>query len=619
MPTARLEGPVEPAESLRRAILLALRELLSPRAALALILMAGLGLTEGIGILSLVPILQFAGFAPGGEGLERLGGPIAGLLQGLGLRPSLGGALAVYVSVIVVGAFLLRWQSVVCLGVQHDIAASLRERLHRAISGANWKFLSTGRASTFTHLLTSEVDRAGAAVFHLLQLAATALLAIVAIGFALRISQPMTLLVLGSGILMGLVLRRKAGQARVVGRSLSEALQGLHASVSEHLAGMKTVKTHGAEGRHREEVRLASRRVRGLYLRAMRTAADGKCWFDAGSVALLALAVLLAVDRWKIPPADLVLIVYIFARTLPRISTLQQAYLGFAHQLPAFAAIRTMEERCVAAAEPRPEARETVDFRREVRLDRVSFSYDGPPVLREIDLTIQAGEVAAFVGPSGAGKTTLADVLAGLLAPDSGRVLVDGLSLTAERMDSWREKIGSVGQEPFLFHDTVRANLLWARAEATEAELWEALRLAAADGFAAKLPRGLDTVVGDRGMRLSGGERQRLALARALLRRPALLILDEAASHLDRENEEWILRAIDGLRGKLTVVVITHRLSSVRGADAIHVLEGGRILESGGWEELLGRPAGRFRALQGEDGPAAHRPRANAISAGRFE
>jgi len=594
--------PPESREDPRGSIGLALRELRSVRAALAFLLMACLGFTEGIGIVSLVAILRFAGFSPGGGGLDQFGGPIAAIVHVLGLEPGLGGALLVYVAVVACGSLLLRTQSVVCLGVQHDLAAALRERLHRAISGANWNLLSRSRGSTFTHLLTNEVDRAGAAVFHLLQLAATGLLAAVAIGFALRISAPMTGLVLGAALLMGFVLRRKTGQSRGAGRGLSDALEGLHASIGEHLAGMKTVKVHGADDRHREAVRLASRRVRSLYLRAMRTAADGKCWFDVGSVALLALAVYLAVERWKIPPPDLVLIVYLFARTLPRVSTLQQAYLGFVHQFPAFEAIRSMEERCLAAAEPHPQGREAIEFRREVRLEGVSFAYDASPVLRGIDLTIRAGEVTGFVGPSGAGKTTLADLVAGLLTPDSGRVLVDGLPLTADRMASWREKIGSVGQEPFLFHDTVRANLLWARGAATEVELWEALKLAGADGFVARLPRGLDAVVGDRGTRLSGGERQRLALARALLRRPALLILDEAASHLDRGNEEWILRAIEGLRGKMAVVFITHRLSSVRVADTIHVLEGGRIRESGGWEDLLGRDDGRFRALHGELG-----------------
>jgi ATP-binding cassette, subfamily C, bacterial len=154
-----------------------------------------------------------------------------------------------------------------------------------------------------------------------------------------------------------------------------------------------------------------------------------------------------------------------------------------------------------------------------------------------------------------------------------------------------------VPQETFLFHDTVRSNLLWAKQDATEAELWAALGLAAAQAFVIALPQGLDTVVGDRGIRLSGGERQRLALARALLRKPTLLLLDEATSSLDTENEQRIQDAIEGLHGELTMVVIAHRLSTIRRADSIVVLDRGQVVEAGPWELLAQKQGGRFRGL----------------------
>jgi ATP-binding cassette subfamily C protein len=194
----------------------------------------------------------------------------------------------------------------------------------------------------------------------------------------------------------------------------------------------------------------------------------------------------------------------------------------------------------------------------------------------------------------------------GLIGPKAGRIVVDGRVLDESWMRGWREGIGYVAQETVLFHDTVLANLRWAHPEATEAEVWEALRAAAAEEFVRALPEGLETVLGDRGVRLSGGERQRLALARALLRRPALLILDEATSALDPENERRIRAAIAALHGRVTILLITHRLSSVRDADAIHVMEAGRLVESGDWASLLARPAGRFRELwrvQEAEGP----------------
>jgi ATP-binding cassette subfamily C protein len=189
----------------------------------------------------------------------------------------------------------------------------------------------------------------------------------------------------------------------------------------------------------------------------------------------------------------------------------------------------------------------------------------------------------------------------GLLRPEQGTILVDGVPVYPYGNHTWRQAIGYVPQEAFLFHATVRANLLWARPEASAADLQQALRLAAAEEFVASLPQGLDTVLGDRGVRLSGGERQRLALARALLRQPVLLILDEATSALDPFNEQRIHRALAALHGQFTIVLIAHRLSTVRMADRIMVLDAGQVVETGTWDELLGRSDSAFRSWAQHD------------------
>jgi len=260
-----------------------------------------------------------------------------------------------------------------------------------------------------------------------------------------------------------------------------------------------------------------------------------------------------------------------------------------------------MQNRFEAAAEsPCPPSLRPLPLKSAVRFSRVSFAYDGSMenfALHDIELVIPAHKTIAIVGPSGSGKTTFADLLLGLLSPTEGTIFIDDRPLGGDWIHHWRSSIGYVPQETFLFHDTVRRNLLWARGDATEGELWGAIRLAAAEGFVTALPNGLDTVLGDRGIRLSGGERQRIALARALLRKPTLLLLDEATSSLDTENEQRIQDAIEGLHGELTMVVIAHRLSTIRRADSIVVLDGGGVVEAGSWEFLAEKEGGRFQSL----------------------
>jgi ATP-binding cassette subfamily C protein len=267
--------------------------------------------------------------------------------------------------------------------------------------------------------------------------------------------------------------------------------------------------------------------------------------------------------------------------------------------LPSFATFDSLESRCLAAAEPVAAVPAPMTLERTIAFDRVSFRYEGSreAAVSNVSLTIAAGATTALVGPSGAGKSTLADLLLGLIEPTEGEIAIDGQRLDASRLASWRSQIGYVHQDSFLFHDTVRANLLWAQPDATPDDLRRVLGLAAADDFVSRLPAGVDTVIGDRGVLLSGGERQRIALARALLRRPRLLILDEATNALDSENEGRIQQAIERLQHHTTIVLITHRLATVRLADAIHVIERGQIVESGSWPDLMRKADGRFRQL----------------------
>lgn len=236
----------------------------------------------------------------------------------------------------------------------------------------------------------------------------------------------------------------------------------------------------------------------------------------------------------------------------------------------------------------RADALTLTSFEREVRFDGVEFAYRaGEPVLKGIDLTVPRGTVVALVGPSGAGKTTLVDLLGRFYEVSAGSITIDGTDLREYSVRSLRDALGIVSQDTVLFHDTVRANIAYGRPHATDEEIEVAARAANAHDFVSAMPHGYSTVVGERGTELSGGQRQRIAIARALLRDPPILIFDEATSALDTESERLVQTAIERLLAGRTVFVIAHRLSTVQRADQIVVLEAGEIVERGRHEELL--------------------------------
>jgi len=555
-------------------------------------------LTEGIGLLVLVPLLHLIGIDVQQGSVGRVTDWVTGLFDGLGLPLNLVSVLLIYVALIAIDAWVRRWQTVTYCALQVGLTAHLRKRLHRAVTHAGWVQLTRCRASDLTNAMTSQVERIGHGTQLVLSLVRDAIVVAVYLSVTLYVSPPVTALVVGAGLFLVLFLGRAARAATRFGQELLRVGGEAYRAVMEHLGGIKMAKSYGAEERSIRLFGELADTVAATSLRAATAQADAKIRFDVGAAIVLGVVLYVAIAVLNTPAAVILVLIFAFARVMPLVSGVGQKVQQLLNMLPDLTAIVALESRLAPQQPSGAVRRGALSLRNAVRLDSVSVRYQesGEPALTSVSLTIPAGQTTAIVGPSGSGKSTLADLLLGLLDPADGRVLVDDTPLSPELLSAWREQIGYVPQDSFHFHDTVRANLLWARPEASEAELREALDVAGAE-FVARLPDGLDTILGDRGVRLSGGERQRVALARALVRRPAMLILDEATSSLDSENERRVQDAIERLHGRLTILVITHRLTTVRRADSIYVLDGGRIVESGSWQALMNGAGGRFRAM----------------------
>jgi ATP-binding cassette subfamily C protein len=506
----------------------------------------------------------------------------------VGIALTLRALLVAYVVLVALTAALNAYQNVLLVRYRLEFVDGLRRRLYRAVGGAEWRHLLGLRQSDLLAALTVDVNWVAQATLATLNLGVATVVIGVQVAVALRISPAVTALAAVTGMGLAAMVWPLVARSRRLGRELVEHNRGVLASITGFLDGLKLAKVHGLEPDHVSSFETSMGRARRSQIEFTKAQATATAVQLAVTGLVLATLVEVAVDQLGLGLAELLVLAFIFTRLVPQITQAQQNVHTIAQALPAFGELIATIDGCELAVEdgakchavlaPRP----GLVLADRLTLDGVSFSYrraDGQPVevLHEVTLALPARTTTALVGPSGAGKTTIADLVVGLLAPTAGAVTVDGVVLDRRMVVPWREAVAMVPQDPFLFHDTIGANLRWARNDADENELWEALATASAEEFVRRLPGGLDTVVGDRGTRLSGGERQRIALARALLRRPELLVLDEATNSLDGANESAILDALALLRGRTTVLVIAHQESTVRAADQVVTVADGRV------------------------------------------
>jgi ATP-binding cassette subfamily C protein len=545
---------------------------------------------EGIGLLLLLPILSIA--VGSGSGDEWLGGFTQALLSfvpGTSRFWQLVFLLGLFGIAMALRAAVILARDVTLARLQVGYVETNRLETIRLLTNTSWDVVSRLRHGRITHVLGGDIQACGDAVAMLLNgvVAAAMLVAQCALVFLLSpvLALLVFLLLLGGALALRPVLRR----SRELGGALTDANLHLVTATTQFLGGLKLALSQNLEAGFLRgfKMTLADATARQIQFSRQRTSIQ--LWLTSTAALVAGIVILLGVGVFETAPATLIGFLFVLARINGPALQLQAALQNIFHSLPAFAKIKQLQQELREAQQGGEAAGEELatPLEGDVEFRNVSFwhnersaSGDRAGGLFDASIVIKQGSFLGLVGPSGAGKSTFSDLLVGLYPPRRGEVAVGGVPLEKGALRRWRRQVSYVSQEPFLFHDTIRSNLLWARPDADEADLWGALRDSGADELVRGMEDGLETVVGERGALLSGGERQRIALARALLRRPRLLVLDEATNAIDIEGERAILERLSSAADRPTIVMIAHRQSSLDLCETLVELQNGRIVSN---------------------------------------
>lgn len=560
------------------------------------------GALEGLGLSMLFPILARFGVGHSGEGaLQQV---VDRALAAMGIPDDLGVLLAVTVTVLLLQVLfqtVRAWMEADC---QTRYTEFWQRRLFAAFIGAEWRFLTEGTAASRVNAIVNEAARVNSAFYLYVQMATAAIFITVYAAIAVAASWQLVAFIAAFGAITYWVMRPLSLRASRIGERLGKVNEAVQHRASEFLHSAKLIKVTGSEDLAQEQYNAAVRDFRLSYRQASFHPKLVLALYMAVGYAMLGFGLWGAISHLKVGPASILVSVYVSLRLYVQVTNFQQLRHGFLVSIPAFRTLRQEVAAAEAVAERLHEGDNLPAGPADIVLDSVSVDYGTTRALDAVSLHIGRGEVLGITGPSGAGKSTLVDVIAGLVRGSEGTVRIDGIPIDAVALHDWRKSIGYVGQETVLLNASIRTNIAWGN-RADDSDIERAASAANIHDFIMSLPAGYQTEVGDRGVRLSGGQRQRLGLARALVGTKRLLILDEATSALDSESEQAIARAIAALHGSVSILIVAHRLSTLRDTTRIVVLECGQVVDVGPFNELTKRNGAFARLWRLQQGTAA--------------
>jgi ABC-type multidrug transport system fused ATPase/permease subunit len=568
-----------------------------------LIGMALVSILEGVGIILLIPLINSAGILNVDTKSSSLLSKFFEFFQQLPQTYSLILILGLYVFLILGQSYFQRQQTILNAKIQQGFIRYLREETYRLLLHSSWSFFLEKRKSHLTNLMTTEISRVSSGTQMFLQLITSIVFTIVQLSIAFWLSGKLTLFVLVLGIAIIYFSRKFIDKSNTLGKETYYLNQMFLAGITDHFNGIKDIKSNMLEESHVSWFQTICRKMENNIIQLVKINTISQFLYKVVSALLVTSFIFFSIKVFQAQPAQLIIIIMIFSRLWPRFSGIQANLEQLGSVAPSFKALKDLQRQCSLAKEDLNydiHEIEPINMVKGLECRNVYFRYNQKGnvyALKNINLCVPVNQMTAIVGRSGAGKSTLIDLVMGLITPESGDVLIDNINLTGGNLSNLRRSMSYVPQDPFLFNATIRENLLLIEHNASEKEIWEALEFSAAADFVKRLPSGLDTLIGDRGIKLSGGERQRLVLARAILRKPKILILDEATSSLDTENESKIQDALERLKGSMTILVIAHRLSTIRNADQVIVLDQGEIIQQGEFNQLANEKQSVFSNL----------------------
>lgn len=457
------------------------------------------------------------------------------------------------------------------------IATDLRLALIRAVLGARWKHYLQQSVGRLSNAVATEAQRASEAFQHCAELVAMLLNSLIYLGIALSISWKAGLAAAIASAILLLVLQRLIRAARRAGQHQTQVMRTLLGALSGQLVAAKPLKAMGRESHVDALLSDQTRRLRNAVHRQVISKEALGAMQEPLLAIMIGIGFFMSVNWLQMPLAAALIMLFMLARVVNYLSKAQRSYQSIALRESAYWSVVDAIGEATAQAEPRGGA-SVVQLTKELRFDEVEFSHTpGRPILNGASLVVPANALTAIIGPSGMGKTTVLDLVVGLLHPDGGTISVDGVPLEELDLRQWRRQIGYVPQESVLVNESVFYNLALGEEDLKEDDIREALRAADALEFVEAMDEGMHTKVGEGGSRLSGGQRQRLAIARALVHRPRLLILDEATSSLDAEAQAAVVETIRHLKGQLTILAVSHQGLLVEAADRIYRMAHGQV------------------------------------------